>query len=128
MSEILRILVADDEPGMRLGVARALRDFTVSLPDVGGNVVISVADTGIGLAEEDAARIFDDFVRIKNDQTRHILGSGLGLAIVRKLAALSGGDASVKGRPGAGSTFTVVLKQAAGEGAAPPPAGGGTAL
>ena len=48
MSETLRILVTDDEPGMRLGVARALKDFTVSVPDAGGVVRFEVeaADSG----------------------------------------------------------------------------------
>ncbi len=71
---------------------------------------VRVADTGIGLTREDAGRLFQDFVRIKNDQTRAIPGTGLGLSIVRKLAQLYGGDATVESEPGAGSTFTVTLK------------------
>ena len=79
-------------------------------PDAGA-LLIAVADTGIGLAPEEAGRLFEDFVRIKNEKTREILGSGLGLAIVKKLAALYGGDTWVTSEPGVGSTFTVVLKQ-----------------
>jgi len=98
-------------------------------------VAITVADTGIGMTAEEAGRLFQDFVRIKNEKTRNILGSGLGLAIVKKLAALYGGDVTVRSEPGVGSTFTVVLKTAApasGQGAgtaAPlaPPAGEGAA-
>jgi signal transduction histidine kinase len=95
----------------------------------GGAAVIAVADTGIGMTAEEAARLFEDFVRIKNEKTRHILGSGLGLSIVRKLAGLYGGDVTLQSAPDVGSTFTVVLKQApcgaegdghAGLGAAPP--------
>ncbi|MCX5670153.1 MAG: ATP-binding protein [Planctomycetota bacterium] len=58
MSETLRILVADDEPGMRMGVARALRDFTVSLPDVNVDVCFEVeqAETGEQTLEKVAAR------------------------------------------------------------------------
>ncbi len=72
-------------------------------------VIIEVDDTGIGLTEEEAARLFNDFVRIKNEKTRGILGSGLGLAIVRKLASLYGGEVSVESTPDEGSKFTVVL-------------------
>ena len=72
-------------------------------------VAITVADTGIGMTAEEAGRLFQDFVRIKNEKTRNILGSGLGLSIVRKLALLYGGGASVESIPDKGSTFTVVL-------------------
>lgn len=71
---------------------------------------IRVADTGIGLTAEESARLFEEFVRIKNDKTRNIAGTGLGLSIVRKLAHLYGGDATVSSEPGVGSTFTVTLK------------------
>jgi signal transduction histidine kinase len=87
-----------------------------------GAVVIAVTDTGIGMTGEEAERLFDDFVRIKNEKTRHILGSGLGLAIVRKLAALYDGQAWVTSQPDVGSTFTVVLKHPA-SGAAQPASG-----
>jgi signal transduction histidine kinase len=78
----------------------------------GAEVRLRVVDTGIGLTAEDAGRLFNEFVRIKNDQTRRIEGSGLGLSIVKKLAQLYGGDATVASTPGVGSTFTVVLHDA----------------
>jgi len=74
-------------------------------------VTIAVSDTGIGLTPDDAGRLFRDFVRIKNDQTRHITGSGLGLSLVKKLALMYGGNATVTSKPGAGSTFTVTLQK-----------------
>jgi two-component system, sensor histidine kinase and response regulator len=73
---------------------------------------ISVADTGIGMTADEAERLFNDFVRIKNERTRNILGSGLGLSIVKKLATLYGGDAVVKSESDKGSVFTVTLRQA----------------
>jgi len=76
-----------------------------------GSVVIEVADTGIGIAKEDAARLFNDFVRIKNEKTRNILGSGLGLSILKKLVALYNGEVSVTSEPDVGSTFRVVLNR-----------------
>ena len=77
----------------------------------GEEAVLAVTDTGIGMTAEETARLFRDFVRIKNDQTRRIMGSGLGLSIVKKLALLYGGDATVWSEPGEGSTFTVRLKR-----------------
>jgi signal transduction histidine kinase len=72
-------------------------------------VFISVSDTGIGLKEDEIGRLFKDFVRIKNEQTRNILGSGLGLSTVKKLAQLYNGDISVKSEFTKGSCFTVEL-------------------
>ena len=77
----------------------------------GEEIVLTVDDTGIGMTPEETARLFGDFVRIKNDKTRNILGSGLGLSIVRKLAQMYGGDATVVSRPDVGSTFTVTLRR-----------------
>lgn len=78
-------------------------------PD-GGGWTVAVTDTGVGLAPEDSARLFGEFVRIKNDRTRHIPGTGLGLSIVKKLAGLYGGDVSVQSTLGEGSTFRVTLR------------------
>jgi len=86
---------------------------TVSLERKDGAVNIQVADTGIGLTPEESAKLFSEFVRIKNEDTFKILGSGLGLSTVRKLAHLYGGNASVKSERGVGSTFTVTLRRGA---------------
>ena len=61
------------------------------------------------LAEE-AGRLFQDFVRIKNAKTRGIEGSGLGLATVKRIASLYHGDATVSSELDKGSIFTVTLK------------------
>jgi signal transduction histidine kinase len=82
-------------------------DVRLELAD--GTLAIEVEDTGIGMTDEEASTLFNDFVRIKNDQTRNILGSGLGLSIVKKLAMLYDGDVSVESEPGRGSTFRVLL-------------------
>ncbi len=75
-------------------------------------VVITVSDTGIGMSEEEAAQLFESFVRIKNDKTFGILGSGLGLAVVKKVASLYNGAATVSSKPDEGSTFRVTLRDA----------------
>jgi two-component system, sensor histidine kinase and response regulator len=86
---------------------------TVTLSGGGdGAVTISVEDTGIGLTAAEAAKLFHEFTRIKNDDTVNVLGSGLGLSTVRKLATMYGGDATVESARGEGSTFTVSLRDA----------------
>ncbi len=82
---------------------------TVALADEGERARITVTDTGIGMTDEEAARLFEDFVRIRNEKTRNILGSGLGLSTVRKLARMYAGDIAVRSEPDVGSTFTVTL-------------------
>ena len=72
--------------------------------------IITVQDTGIGLSQEDAAKLFNEFVRIKNAQTKNIMGSGLGLSTVKKIAKIYSGDVVVESVPNIGSTFTVTLR------------------
>ena len=74
-----------------------------------GKVTMTVADTGIGMTNEETDRLFNDFVRIRNEKTHRIAGSGLGLSIVKKLALLYDGEVRVHSGPDVGSTFTVVL-------------------
>jgi signal transduction histidine kinase len=73
------------------------------------SIQIKVVDTGIGMTEPEMAKLFNDFVRIKNEKTKNITGSGLGLSIVKKLAENYGGSISVTSFPDQGSTFIVSL-------------------
>ncbi len=83
----------------------------VSITRDDDRLIIRVSDTGIGMSKEDTERLFQDFVRIKNEKTRGIPGSGLGLSIVKKIATLYRGDVDVDSAPNEGSTFTVTLYQ-----------------
>ena len=75
-----------------------------------GTVAITVKDTGIGLSLADMSRLFDEFEQADAAIQRREGGTGLGLAISRRLAKAMGGDILVDGKPGAGATFTAVLK------------------
>lgn len=72
-------------------------------------IEISVADTGIGMSEEEQKKLFDEFTRIKNKKTRGIEGSGLGLSILQKIVNLYDGKISVESEPDQGTKFTITL-------------------
>lgn len=70
-------------------------------------VKVDVVDTGIGMEKSETESLFKEFVRIKNEKTKHISGSGLGLSIVKKLTDSYNGSIKVWSEPGKGSTFTL---------------------
>jgi len=72
-------------------------------------LAISIVDTGIGIAENKLATIFEAFSQAEQSTTREYGGTGLGLAICRKLAQAMGGELSVASRPGEGSRFTLTV-------------------
>jgi signal transduction histidine kinase len=78
-------------------------------PDGGEGVRISVADSGIGIAEDKLPLLFNKFSQVDASATRRFGGTGLGLAICREVAALMGGRIEVESRLGQGSIFTAVL-------------------
>lgn len=95
------MVASSTEEGFNLPTIGWLRD--------GQWLVFNVTDTGIGIAPEDQARIFEEFAQVDSSQTREFGGTGLGLAISKKLVAMHDGAIWVKSRIDAGSTFYVAL-------------------
>jgi PAS domain S-box-containing protein len=102
--QILNNLVAN---AVKFTEAGEVRVRASRAPD--GALVLAVKDTGVGIAPDQQARIFEAFVQADDSSTRRFGGSGLGLSIVRRLAEAMGGGVSVESALGRGSTFTVRL-------------------
>jgi signal transduction histidine kinase len=81
----------------------------ISAEAEGGQLVLQVQDSGIGISIADRQRIFDRFYRVDKSRSRSQGGSGLGLAIVKKVVEDHGGTISVESTPGKGSTFLISL-------------------
>jgi two-component system phosphate regulon sensor histidine kinase PhoR len=84
-------------------------EVRVSMVRDGDFVEVSVEDSGIGIAPEDAARLFQKFHRVSTPETRDIGGTGLGLYIVKNLVEAHGGRIWLQSAPGVGTTFTFTL-------------------
>ena len=91
---------------------------------------ITVEDTGIGMTEEQAARLFEDFAQADSSITRRFGGTGLGMSIVQQLVHLMGGEIDVDSTPAKGTTITVTLplEMAAPQPEAPEDAAADTAV
>ncbi|HSS60933.1 MAG TPA: response regulator [Candidatus Limnocylindrales bacterium] len=83
--------------------------ITISAARNQDRIEISVADTGIGIAESDQHRIFQEFEQIDQGSGRRQEGTGLGLALTKRLALLHGGDIRFSSQAGKGSVFTIIL-------------------
>jgi signal transduction histidine kinase len=73
------------------------------------NVVIAVHDTGIGIAAQDQAAVFEEFRQVGRDYTNKQEGTGLGLTLTKKFVELHGGRIWLDSEPGKGSTFTFTI-------------------
>jgi signal transduction histidine kinase len=103
LSQILRNLIANALKFTEKGEVR------VSARREGDELVFAVADTGIGIAAADVARLFEDFSQLDSPVQRRVRGTGLGLSLSRKLATLLGGRLSVVSTLGQGSTFSLTI-------------------
>lgn len=78
---------------------------------VDGMVQVCVTDTGIGIAQEDYEKVFEEFKQIDSSYAKQYQGTGLGLPLTRKLVELHGGTIRLESEPGKGSTFTFTIPQ-----------------
>ncbi len=137
LAQILKNLIANAFKFTERGkvVVRIARATVPMLRQADGTavvdpIVISVADTGIGIAPGNLGWIFEAFAQAETGTSRKFGGTGLGLAIARQLARLLGGELTVDSTFGVGSTFVLVLPvdgPASAEGASRPAAPAGTA-
>nr|WP_242640296.1 HAMP domain-containing sensor histidine kinase [Rhodococcus fascians] len=88
--------------------------ITVCVGTTRSSVLLEVEDTGPGLAEDEAAHVFERFYRADSSRTRESGGSGLGLSIVAALVAAHNGTVSVRSTPGTGASFRVELPRPTG--------------
>jgi signal transduction histidine kinase len=73
----------------------------------GGDLVLKVSDTGMGISEEDLSRVFDRFFQVDSSAQRKYQGTGIGLALVKELAEAQGGTVRAESRLGQGTLMTV---------------------
>ncbi len=85
---------------------------TVSLEELGENILISVSDDGIGIDEEDIPRIFERFFRTDKSRSRDRGGTGLGLSIVKHIIEAHNQTISVNSEPDKGSVFSFTIRKA----------------
>jgi len=81
----------------------------ISTKEKGKELLVTVADTGVGISAEEIENLFEKFYRIKNTETANVVGTGLGLWIARGLARKMNGDITVESIKGVGSHFTFHL-------------------
>jgi CheY-like chemotaxis protein len=92
-------------------------------PGSGGDwITFEVSDTGIGMAPEQIAKLFQSFAQADASTTRKYGGTGLGLAITRRFCQMMGGDVTVESEPGRGSRFRIRLPAAVADPRMPKPA------
>jgi signal transduction histidine kinase len=122
----LRVDVPDDMPMVRVDedaiqqavlnllsnamkYSRERREIDLRVAGVQGHAVIEVTDYGLGIPQNEQARIFDRFYRASVPENARIPGAGLGLALVDHIVKAHGGSVTVRSAPGHGSTFAIRL-------------------
>ncbi len=101
LNHLLSNAVKFTEPGGAVSVGASL--------EADGRLLLSVADTGIGIPEEDIERVFQPFTQLDGTLARRFQGAGLGLYVSRALIAGHGGELSLRSRPGVGTTAEIRL-------------------
>ncbi len=82
---------------------------TVRAGKKGSDLMISVTDTGIGIAQDDIPRLFQPFRQLESSYTKKYSGAGVGLVLANRLVTMHGGEIQVQSEQGSGSTFTFTI-------------------
>jgi len=104
LSQVLRNFISN---ALKFTPKGEVRVSTCRMPKE--QVMFSVADTGIGIAKEHHAAIFQDFVQVDSPLQKRWRGTGLGLSLSKKIAELLGGHVTMTSEPNVGSTFSVTI-------------------
>jgi signal transduction histidine kinase/CheY-like chemotaxis protein len=111
VTQILRNLISNALKFTEQGEVRVSASFDAD----NERVKLSVRDTGIGIAPQDQARIFDEFSQVETKIQKRVKGTGLGLPLSRSLAELLGGELTIESVPGQGSVFTLSIPRERGD-------------
>ena len=84
-------------------------EISVQVSEADSAFVVSVSDTGVGIAEDQQRNIFEEFHQVDDSITRKKGGTGLGLSITKRIIEMHGGQLRVESKPGEGSTFSFTL-------------------
>ena len=84
-------------------------DLSTGCEDGGGDIAISVQDTGIGIDAIDLPRVVQSFVQVSNPSIRNAEGTGLGLTLVKAFIEMHDGTLSIESEPGAGTKVSILL-------------------
>ena len=84
---------------------------TISFTDMGKNIMVEIADNGIGIAKQDIPRLFERFYRVDRSRSRNLGGTGLGLAIVKHIIEAHKQTVNLSSEIKKGSTFSFTLKK-----------------
>lgn len=92
-------------------VARVVSPPEPSVDDQSATIILTISDTGIGMTDDQIARLFQEFTQVDPTTTRKYGGTGLGLALSRHLVRMLGGTINVTSKPSAGTTFVITLPE-----------------
>jgi signal transduction histidine kinase/CheY-like chemotaxis protein len=115
VSQILRNLISNALKFTEAGTVRV----SAKLGADTDMIVISVADTGVGIARENHRRVFEEFSQVENPLQKSVKGTGLGLPLSQRLAGLLGGSIDLKSELGKGSVFSLAIPLRLGTSVAP---------